>query len=520
MEGVRSDTRAGQAEAASLRSGSLDEVPVVGHDELGYVTANELAARIRRGELSPVEVLASTIARIEARNESLNAFVYLGFEEARERAQWAEREIASGGDLGPLHGVPVAMKDLFDFKPGWPTTFGGIRALAGFVPDFHCAYSERMERAGAIMVGKTNAPVMGFRGTCDNYLFGPSRNPFDPAKNTGGSSGGSAAAVAAGMVPIAEGTDGGGSIRIPAAWCNLYGFKASYGRVPFLARPNAFGSTAPFLTEGALTRTVEDAALALNVLAGYHPADPFSIDGASDFTGAIRRSIKGMRIAYSPGLDVYPVDGRIAAAVEAAVAGFEHEGAHVERVELGIEYDQRELSDLWCRLILPVMMGAFESFKAAGVDLLSDHREDLPPRLVEWMERGYRMSAVDVARDQAMRTRVYDAIQTVMADYDAIVSPTLACMPVDNADDGDTAGPTSINGVEVDPLIGWCLTYFANFTGQPAASVPAGLIDVGGSNPLPVGMQIMGRRYADADVLALSAAFERLRPWQDAYQLL
>src|SRR5205823_3575804 len=162
------------------------------------------------------------------------------------------------------------IKDLFDFKPGWPSTFGGIRALKDLKLDLSCIYAERMERAGAILLGKTNSPVMGFRGTCDNYLFGPSRNPFNVAKNTGGSSGGSAAAVADGLVPIAEGTDGGGSIRIPAAWCGVFGFKASFGRVPFVARPNAFGGDTPFLFEGTLSRTVEDAALGLTALTGYH----------------------------------------------------------------------------------------------------------------------------------------------------------------------------------------------------------------------------------------------------------
>src|SRR3954451_20527292 len=207
--------------------------------DLADATVAELAYRIRRRDLSPVEVLEATIASIEAGNERLNAFVHLDFEGARERARDAERAVTSGAVLGPLHGVPTAMKDLFDFKPGWPSTFGGVRALKYFVPDFYCAWAERMEQAGAILVGKTNSPVMGFRGTCDNPLFGPSRNPFDTSRNTGGSSGGSAAAVASGMLTVAEGTDGAGSVRIPASWCGVYGFKQSFGRVPSTTRPNA-----------------------------------------------------------------------------------------------------------------------------------------------------------------------------------------------------------------------------------------------------------------------------------------
>jgi amidase/aspartyl-tRNA(Asn)/glutamyl-tRNA(Gln) amidotransferase subunit A len=267
-------------------------------DELAYTTATELAARIRRRELSPVEVMDAVIERIQARNQSLNALVYLGFDDARQRAREAEQALVSGAELGVLHGVPTAIKDLFDFKPGWPATFGGVRALKDFTLDISCAFAERIQRAGAIVVGKTNSPIMGFRGTCDNYLFGPSRNPFEPSKNTGGSSGGSAAAVADGLLPLAEGTDGGGSIRIPAAWCGVYGYKASFGRIPYVLRPNAFGGINPFLFEGPITRTVEDAALALDALAGYDPRDPFSLDTDERFTPAVRRPIDGYRIAY------------------------------------------------------------------------------------------------------------------------------------------------------------------------------------------------------------------------------
>ncbi len=490
-------------------------VEVALKDELAYATATELAGRIRRRDLSPVEVVEAYIGRVEERNPGLNAFVYEGFDDARNKAREAEEALMSGGEVGPLHGVPTAMKDLFDFKPGWPTTFGGVKAFEGFVADFYCAWAERMEGAGAILVGKTNSPAMGFRGTCDNYLFGPTRNPFDPSKNSGGSSGGSAAAVADGMLPIAEGTDGGGSVRIPASWCGVYGYKQSFGRVPYTGRPNAFTSIFPFIFEGTITRTVDDAALGLNALAGYDPRDPFSLDERNDFTQSTRRSIRGWKIAYSPDLDVFPVDGEVAGVVAGAVRAFEEAGASVEEVRLGIGRDQKELSDLWCRQIMVINVEAFENFKSQGLDLLADHRNDFPPEYLEWIERCYEMSVRSLVRDLQMRTEVYDAIQKVFETHDLLVTPTLACLPVDNADDGNTVGPREINGVELDPLIGWCLTYPINFSGHPAASIPAGL--VGGR--LPVGMQIVGRRYADADVLAAIAAFERLRPWHGTYEL-
>ena len=483
-------------------------------DELAYMTVTELAARVRRRDLSPVEVIDATIARIEARNPSLNAFVIDGYDDARVRAKGAERALMSGDPLGPLHGVPSAIKDLFGFKPGWRNTFGGIRALKDYVADFSCAFVDRLERGGAIFVGKTNSPIEGFRGTCDNYLFGPTCNPFDATRNPGGSSGGSAAAVADGLVPIAHGTDGGGSIRIPAAWCGVYGYKPSWGRAPFLIRPNAFAGNAPFLFEGPITRTVEDAALAMTALAGHDPADPYSVDSKVDFLGATQCSIRGWKIAYSPDFDVYPVDPRITETVGAAVKLFEDAGATVEQVKVGINRSQAELSDLWCRLVAPLNVMGLEGFKAEGIDLRKDHPDDLPPEYREWVEVGYKMTAVDFFRDQEIRTEVNDAIQGVLNNYDLLITPTLACMPVENADDGNTKGPTEINGEAIDPLIGWCMTYFINFSGHPAASIPAGLID-----GLPVGMQIIGRRLADSDVLAASAAFERLKPWHDTYRL-
>jgi amidase len=483
-------------------------------DELAYMSAAEMAMRIRRRDFSPVEVVDALIARIETRNPSLNAFIFKGFDDARAAAKDAENAVIGGAGLGLLHGVPTAIKDLFDFKPGWPFTFGGIRAMKDCIAHWHCPFAERMEKAGAIIMGKTNSPTMGLRGICDNYLFGPTRNPFDLRKNAGGSSGGSAAAVADGLVPFAEGTDAGGSIRIPASWCNVVGYKASFGRTAVVMRPNAFGGTMPFMAEGPISRTVEDAALALSVLAEYDARDPFSIETSEDFVAATRRSIKGWKIAYSPDLDVYPVAPEVRSVVDQAVEVFADAGATVERVKLGLKRSQRELSDTWGRLIAPLNIAGLEGMKASGLDLLGQHRDDFPPEYLHWIEVGQRLSAMDVVRDQAVRTEVYDAIQGVLADRQILVTPTLACMPVDNRTDGNTKGPNQVNGEEVDPLIGWCLTYVTNFSGHPSVSVPAGL-----SGGLPVGMQLIGRRYADSDVLAAAAAFERVQPWQTHYRI-
>ena len=233
-----------------------------------------------------------------------------------------------------------------------------------------------------------------------------------------------------------------------------------------------------------------------------------------DFPGAINREIKGMKIAYSSNFDVFPVESEIRDIVDNAVRAFEEAGAQVEDVKLGISRSQRELSDLWCRLIMPLNITGLEGMKAFGFDLLGEHRDDFPPEYLYWVDKCRDMKVVDFFADQAMRSEIYDSVQAVFTDHDLLITPTLACLPVENAANGNTIGPKRVAGEEVDPLIGWCLTYPINYSGNPAASIPAGL----SKNGLPVGMQIVGRRYADLDVIAASAVFERLRPWQHTYE--
>lgn len=477
-------------------------------------SATSLAARIRAKEISPVEVVDAAIKRIETHNPKINALVIFGYEDARKAAKAAEAAMMRGDELGAFHGVPIAMKDCFDFKPGWVTTFGGIRALKDYAVNTSCMFTERMEKAGAVMVGKTNSPVFGFRGTCDNYLFGPSKNPFDLSKNTGGSSGGSAGAVAAGLLPLCEGTDGGGSIRIPASWCGVFGYKPAFGRVPLVTRPDAFGGNIPFIFEGPISRTVEDSALAMSALQGYDSRDPYCIEGKVDFMGALKRSIAGKKIAYTRDYGIFPVDRRVIAVVDKAVQAFEEAGAHVEEVKIDIPHSHRTLSDLWCRLIAPKQVAALEGFKREGIDLMRDHHGDFPPEFWYWDEIGRKLTVAEHIQDEIMRSDVFDALRQVLDRYDYLVSPTLSCLAVDNASDGNTVGPKEVEGEEINRLIGWCMTFLINFIGYPAATVPAGLA----SNGLPVGLQIVGRRYADEDVFAASAAFERVRPWMDTYK--
>jgi amidase/aspartyl-tRNA(Asn)/glutamyl-tRNA(Gln) amidotransferase subunit A len=478
--------------------------------EFAFRSAAELARLVAAREVSPVELVEASIARIEERNPALNAFVFTDFDHAREAAKTAEQAVTSGAELGPLHGVPTAIKDLFDARPGWISTFGGVPSLASYRADWYCTWAERMEAAGAILLGKTNAPVLGFRAVCDNSLFGPSRNPFDETRNTGGSSGGSAAAVADGLVSFAEGTDAGGSVRIPAAWCNLVGYKPSAGRVPVVMRPNGFGAVTPFIHEGLLTRTVEDVVLGLRALTGYDPRDPFCLDERPDYRGALDGDLRGMRVAYSPNFDVHAVDPQIAEVVRRSVRLLEAAGASVDEVSVGIRRDQRELSELWCRMGARLTLPAVLAFREQGVDLLDG--DDLPAPLRFWLDQVAAESPLAQVADAVVRTEIFDAIQGTLATYDLIVTPTVGALPVPNGERGQTLGPAEIDGVAVDPSIGWTLTYMINFTGHPSVSVPVGLID-----GLPVGMQIVGRRYSDGDVLRASAAVEQHQPWAGWY---
>jgi aspartyl-tRNA(Asn)/glutamyl-tRNA(Gln) amidotransferase subunit A len=469
----------------------------------------DLARRIRRGDVSPVSVVEATFDRIDERDDVVNAFVHTRREAAREEARAAERAVDEGDPLGPLHGVPVALKDLDTEMAGVPCTFGS-RPFRDHVAEETSAIVQRLLDAGAIVVGTTNTPEMGHKGTCDNPLFPTTTTPFDPSKTAGGSSGGSAAAVAAGMVPIALGSDAGGSIRIPASCCGTYGLKPTWGLVPFDYRPDGLAHYAPFTCLGGLTRSVEDTALLLDVVAGQHPDDPVSVpDDGLDYFDAIRRPVDDLSVAYSPGLGVFPVDEEVESTVENVVDALEREGATVERVDPPFEHDREELRRAEEVGFETLMATLAEEAKAEGVDLLADHRDEMDAKVVELMENGYQHASVDYKAADEVRTAAYDALQSVFADYDLVLAATIAVPPFDVG----TFGPTEVAGEEIDPHLGWLITFVCNLTGHPAASVPAGLTDGG----LPVGAQLVGERFADDTVLAASAAVERRAPWAGDY---
>jgi Asp-tRNA(Asn)/Glu-tRNA(Gln) amidotransferase A subunit family amidase len=438
-------------------------------------------------------------------------------DDARARARAADSALAAGAPLGPLHGLPIAIKDLAHFKAGVPNTFG-CKPFADWVPPRSALSVERLERAGAIVLGKTNVPELGFRGTTDNLLFGPTSTPFAIGRNAGGSSGGSAAATAAGLAAVALGDDGGGSVRIPAAWCGTYGFKPSFGRVASIVRPDGYALGVPFACPaGPISRTVADAALMMDAIAGPDPRDPLCLAAEDvDYLAVARADAPPLRIAWTPDFGVFPVDPEVARIAREAVQAFADAGAEVEQVRIELRRSQHELYDAWERQCAVRLAADAGAFRAEGIDLLAAAPGEISRELAGVLELGRAQRAIAYRADDVIRTEVFDALEAVFADFDVIASPTLAVLPVENARDGNTVGPATVNGTPVNPLLGWCLTYLYNFTGHPAASIPAGL----SADGLPVGLQLAGRRGADASVIAASAAFERVRPWAHVYPTL
>jgi amidase/aspartyl-tRNA(Asn)/glutamyl-tRNA(Gln) amidotransferase subunit A len=483
--------------------------------DICFLPATVLAQKIAARELKPTEVTEAFLDRIDALDGSLGAYTTVLWDGAREAAKRAEQQVVRREALGPLHGVPIAIKDLEDHKAGVRSTFGS-KAFEHYVPDTSAVYVERLERAGAIVLGKTNCPEFGHKATTDNLLFGPTRNPFDLTRNAGGSSGGSAAAVAAGLAALAQGSDGGGSIRIPAAMCGVVGMSATFGRVPAVARPNAFSYHTPFVCFGPLARHVADAALMLSVMSGAHPRDPFSLpDDGSDFLAATSSPIEGCKIAYSVDFGVFPVTAPVRSLVAEAVSALREIGAEVTVVEAVLGRPQAELSALWHRERETFYLANVHSFLPLGVDLLGDDAAKLTPQFAALLERAQRSarSAESYKRDDEIRSEVYDSIAGVLDDYDLIVTATVSVPSVVNGLDGETIGPVEVDGIAVDPFIGWTLTYPVNFTGHPAISVPAGFTEEG----WPVGMQMIGRRFDETTLFAVAAALERSRPWADRY---
>jgi len=454
---------------------------------LCLTSAVEMARLIRTKQLSAREALAAHLKQIELVNPKVNAIVTLVPEMAADAAAKADEMQARGETLGPLHGLPVAHKDLFETR-GIRTTFGSP-LYKDYIPTEDDIVVERMRRAGAITIGKTNTPEFGAGSQTFNKVFGATHNPYDLTKTCGGSSGGAAVALACGLAPVASGSDSGGSLRNPAAFCNVVGFRPSIGRVP---SPKAAFAWSTLSTSGCLGRSVADLALALSTIAGPDSNSPLSINEPGEvFAAPFGRSFKGVRVAWFKDLGGVPFDPRVRAVVDAHRATFESLGCIVEQAEP--DFSPAEISFRTLR--------AWNSANSYA-ERLHEHPDAFKQTLKLEIEEGLRLTGMDLARAETAHGVIWRRFQAFLEKYEYFVLPTTQLPPFDVT----TEYPTEIAGVKFDNYIDWMkCCWYISATGNPAASVPAGFTSEG----LPVGLQIVGRDKQDFSVLQMAHAFEQ-----------
>ncbi|MFI9590876.1 amidase [Nonomuraea sp. NPDC052265] len=443
--------------------------------ELHYLTATEMARLIRARQVSAVELLQAHLDRIEQVNPEVNAIVTLVAERALAAAEAAD----AAEPEGPLHGVPVAHKDLVD-TAGIRTTYGSP-LFARNVPERDDLIVRRLRAAGAITVGKTNTPEFGTGSHTVNEVFGATRNPYDLGRSAGGSSGGAAAALATGMVPLADGSDMGGSLRNPASFCNVVGLRPTPGRVP---DPSDTAAWYTLAVPGPMARTVDDLTLMLGAVAGFDARSPFAIK--ERFAPEPEQGVRGMRVAWSPDLGGLPVDPRTAAVTATAPAVLEELGAHVEEVAL-------DLSDA---------EDAFRIYRAWYYALSFGDLTGLGPNTGWNVEQGRQVTGADLARAERLRSGLYQRMAAFFDTYDVLIAPVSQVPPFPV----EQPHVTEINGERLPDYLAWMRSaYWISVLHAPAASVPAGFTPEG----LPVGVQIVGRPFADARVLRVARAFEQ-----------
>ena len=454
---------------------------------LCLTSAVEMARLIRTKQLSAREALAAHLKQIELVNPKVNAIVTLVPEMAADAAAKADEMQARGETLGPLHGLPVAHKDLFETR-GIRTTFGSP-LYKDYIPTEDDIVVERMRRAGAITIGKTNTPEFGAGSQTFNKVFGATHNPYDLTKTCGGSSGGAAVALACGLAPVASGSDSGGSLRNPAAFCNVVGFRPSIGRVP---SPKAAFAWSTLSTSGCLGRSVGDLAFALSTIAGPDSNSPLSINQPGEvFAAPFGRSFKGVRVAWFKDLGGVPFDPRVRAVVDAHRGTFESLGCIVEQAEP--DFSPAEISFRTLR--------AWNSANSYA-ERLHEHPDAFKQTLKLEIEEGLRLTGMDLARAETAHGVIWRRFQAFLEKYEYFVLPTTQLPPFDVT----TEYPTEIAGVKFDNYIDWMkCCWYISATGNPAASVPAGFTSEG----LPVGLQIVGRDKQDFSVLQMAHAFEQ-----------
>ncbi len=484
--------------------------------KLEQLSATELGALVNTKQISPVEVMNYFIERIQKRNKSINSFTYIKFDEALEEAHRLESKILRGEYGGVFAGVPVGLKDFLPSKKGWTNSHGGVESLI-CEDDADSEFYKAARKLGAIAVGKTNAPAFGFSGACQNKLYGATANPFDITRTSGGSSGGSAAAVADGLLGLAEGGDAGGSIRIPSGWCNLFGFKSSKGTVPSYCRPDGWTATHPYCFNGALTRTVEDSAAIMTEMAQYNPRDPISlpINANKDFVQLMNKPVDKMKVGFTLDFDLYPaVDSDVENTIIEAVSALTQAGVSIEPVKFKWNHRLSEMMYCWAWAISVDSTWDIMKWRRKGFDLIKDHKDELPEEFIYFYEESYKADISYLKEFNGIRTDILDKFEDAFETYDFIISPTSICKPMKLSDNGRCL---EVNGKYLDPSINFISfgeTPLVNFVGYPAASVPAGMTPDG----LPVGMQVISKMFHDEDIFALARTFEQIHPWKQNFE--
>jgi len=463
--------------------------------DLCFTPATELARLYRARKVSPLEVMQAVLARIDAVNPQVNAYVTIARESALAAARQATAALRRRADLPPLHGVPVSIKDLTSTK-GIRTTWGS-KIYEHHVPSEDDLTVARLKAGGAIVVGKTNTPEFGAGGNTFNAVFGVTRNPWNLALTCGGSSGGAAVALATGMGPLAQGSDLGGSLRTPAAFCGVVGFRTTPGLVPVYPRELLWDSLS---VSGPMARTVPDIALMLSVMAGPDDRAPLSydVDTRALRTAVERPSVRGWRVAWTPDLGgLIPVEPEVIEVASRATRVFRSLGAKVTTASPSFA----ELNDI-------VLGTRGLSMVALHGDRLEKWRESMQKGLVWNIDQGLALTARDIARAEKLRGVLWERVRRFMEGYELLVLPTVAGKPFPV----ETPYPTELQGKPLANYTQWFfLTYALSVTGLPVMSVPAGFTRDG----LPVGIQIVGRRRQETAVLRAAAAFERAAPWAD-----
>jgi amidase len=455
--------------------------------EICFLTATELTCRIQTKDLSVKEVMEAHLNQIERVNPRVNAIVTFLPELGMKGAEAADRALVRGEEVGPLHGLPIAHKDLVLTK-GIRTTFGS-RIFASFVPDQDSLIVERLKRAGAITIGKTNTPEFGAGAQTYNEVFGVTLNPYDTTKTCGGSSGGAAVALACGMLPIADGSDLGGSLRIPANFCNVVGFRPSPGRVPIWPNEAAWFS---LFVEGPMARTVEDIALILSAIAGPDSRSPITVsESASVFTRSLERDFRGTRVAWPRSFAGLPIDPRVTAAIEVQRPVFESLGCLIDDADVDWT-DTDEVFKVWRAWYYELM----------HAERLQSHRHLMKDTVVWNIEEGMKVTGPQLSWAERKRTELYHRVREFMKQYEFLVLPVNQVPPFDVT----LEYVTEIGGTQMATYMDWFKSCsYISVVGLPAISVPCGFTPEG----LPVGVQIVGRHRDDFGVLQLAYAFER-----------